>query len=234
MTCSADADRNIRLLVVIVFGAWAMDIALYSRVSTDRQEVENQLVELRAEARKRGVYIFREYVDEDVSASKIPLERRKVGKELVEGIKSKLFEAVWVWRLDRLTREGIDATRDLLAFMKRYDIKLFSLKEPEMNTDNELVKAILIDVLAWVAKQEAIKISERTKANLNIVKTELAEHGWHMSKKGNRITHLGHTAMLKDKTDEIKKLQQEGWTLRSLASKYSCSTTAIRTVLGDG
>jgi DNA invertase Pin-like site-specific DNA recombinase len=53
--------------------------------------------------------------------------------------------------LQRLTQSGV-------AF--------HSYTEPLMSTDNELVRDIVLAVMASLAKQEAIRISERTKAGL--------------------------------------------------------------------
>jgi DNA invertase Pin-like site-specific DNA recombinase len=45
-----------------------MKVALYLRVSTDRQETENQAVQLREFATKQGWQVFREYCDYESGA----------------------------------------------------------------------------------------------------------------------------------------------------------------------
>jgi len=46
------------------------EVALYSRVSTDRQTTENQLLELRAVAERHNWIIVDEYIDQGISGAK--------------------------------------------------------------------------------------------------------------------------------------------------------------------
>jgi DNA invertase Pin-like site-specific DNA recombinase len=78
-----------------------MRVALYARVSTTDQHVENQLAELRRYVEARGWAVFREYVDEGVSGSK---DRRPALDELLAAAKRGKFDVVACWRLDRLGR----------------------------------------------------------------------------------------------------------------------------------
>jgi len=47
-----------------------MDVAIYARVSTASQTVENQLIELRDAAKRLGWTVTHEIVDEGISGSK--------------------------------------------------------------------------------------------------------------------------------------------------------------------
>ena len=77
-----------------------MRVAIYARVSTFDQEPENQLAELRRYAAARG-WEAREFVDHGVSGAK---ERRPALDAMVADAKRRRFDAVVVWRLDRLGR----------------------------------------------------------------------------------------------------------------------------------
>jgi DNA invertase Pin-like site-specific DNA recombinase len=70
------------------------------------------------------------------------------------------------WSLDRFSREGINQTMRYLQLLDSYVVRFQSYAEEYLNTDNELVRDILISVLASLAKQERRRISERTKAGL--------------------------------------------------------------------
>jgi DNA invertase Pin-like site-specific DNA recombinase len=70
------------------------------------------------------------------------------------------------WSLDRFSREGINQTMRYLQLLDSYGVRFQSYAEEYLNTDNELVRDILISVLASLAKQERRRISERTKAGL--------------------------------------------------------------------
>jgi len=74
--------------------------AIYVRVSTHDQEVENQLEELRRFVEARG-WEAREYLDEGVSGA---LEQRPALNALVRDAKRRRFDVLVCWRLDRLGR----------------------------------------------------------------------------------------------------------------------------------
>ncbi len=83
-------------------------VALYSRVSTEDQDAENQLVELRAFCRRQGYEVAGEYIDHE-SGSKGKRERSGFAR-LFEDASKRKFDVVLVWSLDRFTREGIQKT----------------------------------------------------------------------------------------------------------------------------
>ena len=49
-----------------------MDVAIYARVSTTSQTVENQLIELRDAAKRLGWQVVHEIVDEGISGDVLP------------------------------------------------------------------------------------------------------------------------------------------------------------------
>ena len=73
---------------------------------------------------------------------------------------------VLVWALDRFSREGMHPTIVHLQRLASYGVAFHSYTEPLLSTDNELVRDIVLAVMASLAKQEAIRISERTKAGM--------------------------------------------------------------------
>jgi len=77
-----------------------MRAALYLRVSTSDQTVENQRIELARYAQARG-WTTVEYVDEAVSGAK---DRRPALDELLMDARRRKFDVLVCWRLDRLGR----------------------------------------------------------------------------------------------------------------------------------
>ena len=143
-----------------------MRVALYGRVSTDDrgQDPENQLTQLRAWCANAGHHIVAEYVDQD-SGRKGP-ERRKQFAALFEDASRRKFDCVLFWALDRFSREGMVPTILHLQRLSAYGVAFHSYTEAHLATDNELVRNILLATLASLAKVEAQKISERTKAGM--------------------------------------------------------------------
>ena len=143
-----------------------MRVALYGRVSTDDrgQDPENQLTQLRAWCANAGHDIIAEYVDQE-SGRKGP-ERRKQFAALFEDASRRKFDCVLFWALDRFSREGMVPTILHLQRLSAYGVAFHSYTEAHLATDNELVRNILLATLASLAKAEAQKISERTKAGM--------------------------------------------------------------------
>ena len=70
------------------------------------------------------------------------------------------------WSLDRFGREGMAQTVGHLQRLQANGVDFHSYTEEYLATDNELVRNILLAVMASVAKVEAQRISKRTKAGL--------------------------------------------------------------------
>jgi DNA invertase Pin-like site-specific DNA recombinase len=143
-----------------------MRVAIYARVSTDDkgQDPENQLTELRAWCTAAGHTISREYVDHE-SARK-GADKRKQFATLFDDAAKRKFDCVLFWALDRFSREGMAQTIIHLQRLSSYGIGFHSYTEAHLTTDNELVRNILLALLSSLAKVEAQKISERTKAGM--------------------------------------------------------------------
>jgi DNA invertase Pin-like site-specific DNA recombinase len=137
-----------------------MRIAIYARVSTDDkgQDPENQLRELRAWCSNSGYTIIQEYIDRQ--SGRRGADKRQQFAALLEGAARRKFDCVLFWALDRFSREGTAQT------IASYGVAFHSYTEPHLSTDNELVRNVLLALLSSLAKLEAQKISERTRAGM--------------------------------------------------------------------
>ncbi len=143
-----------------------MRVAIYGRVSTDDkgQDPENQLRELRAWCINSGHTIAGEYVEYE--SGRKGTHKRKQFAALFEDAAKRKFDCVLFWMLDRFSREGMAQTIVHLQRLTSYGVSFHSYTEPHLATDNELVRNILLALLSSLAKVEAQKISERTKAGM--------------------------------------------------------------------
>jgi len=82
-------------------------VAIYARVSTDKQDTENQAVQLREFARRQGWQVVREYVDYESGAKADRAEFR----QMFEDASRRKFDLLLFWALDRLSREGGSGAR---------------------------------------------------------------------------------------------------------------------------
>jgi DNA invertase Pin-like site-specific DNA recombinase len=143
-----------------------MRVAIYARVSTDDkgQDPENQLRELRAWCANSGHTITREYVEHE--SGRKGADKRKQFAALFDDAAKRKFDLVLFWALDRFSREGMAQTIAHLQRLTSYGVSFHSYTEPHLATDNELVRNILLALLSSLAKVEAQKISDRTKAGM--------------------------------------------------------------------
>jgi DNA invertase Pin-like site-specific DNA recombinase len=79
---------------------------------------------------------------------------------------------VLFWALDRFTREGMVPTIMHLQRLASCGAGFHSYTEPHLATDNELVRDILLALLASLAKQEAKRMSERVRAGMARAKAQ--------------------------------------------------------------
>src|SRR3984893_9079024 len=140
--------------------------AIDARDSTDSKSKasENQLMQLRAWCNRIGYVVVHEYVDHE-SGAKGADQRKQFGRLFADAARRE-FDMVLVWALDRFTRSGMVATVVDLQRLNSYGVSFHSYSEPHLSTDNELVRDVLLAVLASLAKLEREKISQRTKAGL--------------------------------------------------------------------
>src|SRR5919202_4349548 len=150
-------------------------VAIYARVSTDDkgQDPENQLRELRQWCRHAGHPIVREYVEHE-SGRNGTADRKQLA-QLMDDASRRQFDLLLFWSIDRFSREGMVPTVMHLQRSHSYGVAFHSDTEPYLATDNELARDILLSTLASLAKLEAKKISERTKAGMARVR-EAGKH----------------------------------------------------------
>jgi DNA invertase Pin-like site-specific DNA recombinase len=160
-------------------------VAIYARVSTDDkgQDPLNQLLQLRAFAEQQGWQIVKEYTDQ-LSAKN---GDRAGFKAMWKDAEAHRFDCLLFWSLDRLTREGTLATLTYLKRLGDQGIKFKSYTEQYIDSLGVFGDAI-IGILAAVAQQERIRISERTKAGLDRARKQGKRLGRPESKKPSRTT----------------------------------------------
>jgi DNA invertase Pin-like site-specific DNA recombinase len=138
-----------------------VDIAIYCRISTDKQDNQNQLDQLRVFAGTQGWHVKREYVD--VATGKNG--EREQFKALFRAASRREFALVLFWSLDRFSREGVLETLTYLQTLTRYGVGYRSFTEQYLDSCGMFREAV-ISILAVIAKQERVRLSERTLAGL--------------------------------------------------------------------
>ena len=197
--------------------AWRMKprrIVLYARVSTkDKgQDVENQLAQLREFAAKQDWTITHEYVDH---VSGKTADRRPHFQAMLAAAARREFDLVLFWSLDRFSREGVLPTLKHLEVLTSYGVAWKSFTEQYFDSCG-IFRDAVISIAATLAKQERLKISERTVAGLE------------RARKQGRIG--GRPKLVLDR-DQVRRLRNEGKSLREISDQMGLSLTTTARIL---
>jgi len=112
-----------------------------------------------------------------------------------------------------------------VGYLQRLDragVAFHSFTEEMLSTENELVRDILIAVMASLARQEALKISQRTKAGLERAKAN-----------GKRLGRPPISASIIEKIKRAKA-NNPAMSERALAKEVGVGKTTVRKLLSDG
>jgi DNA invertase Pin-like site-specific DNA recombinase len=187
-----------------------MKVALYARVSTkDRgQDTENQLVQLREFAASQGWAVYREFVDHATGKN----DDRVQFQAMFADASKRRFDCLLFWSLDRLSREGVLETLQHLNRLTACGIGYKSFTEQYFDSCG-VFKDAVIAIMATIAKQERVRLSERTKAGLALARS-----------KGKV---LGRPALSVAPAD-VASLRAQGLSGRAVARKLGISEGSVR------
>ena len=179
-------------------------VALYARVSSDRQDVDlsvaAQLRALRAYAKKNGYAIVREYVDE--SKSGLIDDRPEFKKMFDEARMPEAgFREVLVWKFSRFTRNREHAIA-YKTILRRRGIKVVSITEPVDGTPmGKLTEAVIESLDAFYSEDLATDVRRGMR--------EAASRGFWVS---SRTPYGYNRVMVQDRDKERPKLQPDNAT----------------------
>ena len=136
--------------------------AIYVRVSTDKQTVENQLRELRQIAERRGWQVVEEYHDAGISGSK-GRDQRPGLDQMLKDASRRRFDVVMAWAIDRLGRSLIDLLGTIQA-LEACGCDLY-LDQQAIDTTTPAGK-LMFQVTGAFAEFERSMIRQRVHAGL--------------------------------------------------------------------
>ena len=205
-------------------------VAIYARVSSDSQKERKTVLTQLAELERHlgadpNIVIVGRYVDDGVGGP-IPLRERPAGRRLLADAQRGLFDEVWMFKVDRLSRDDIDplvVRREL----EQFHVKLLALHE---NLENPLEFAIRVAFAAEERRQFLV----RTTAGMR----RAAENGRYCGgivPIGFRVEGLKQTARLVPsdviirgdwtEADLVKhvyrRLAIDGWSCRRIADELN-------------
>jgi DNA invertase Pin-like site-specific DNA recombinase len=190
-----------------------MKVALYLRVSTDKQDTENQAVQLREFAKRSDWQIVREYVDHGISGGK---SERAALNDMFADASKRRFDLLLFWSLDRLSREGVLPTLRYLERLTAYGVQWRSFTEQFFDSCGPFRDAV-IAIMATLARQEKIRRSERTIAGLERARA--------------RGVRLGRPKSLTVTPRDVRRMRASGNSFRVTARKLGISLRSVQRLL---
>lgn len=185
-----------------------MKCLIYTRVSTDRQENDNQIAQLREFAEKSGWEIID--IVTDVCSGGTTAEQRQGLSKVFSLASRKKFDVLLFWSLDRFSREGSRKTLEYLTRLDACGVKWHSYTEQFISSCGIFADAI-ISIMAALARQEKIRIQERTKAGLE------------RAKRKGKV--LGRPQAI-DRA-KILELRTQGLSMRKIAAELGISAPRV-------
>jgi len=193
-----------------------MKTAIYARVSTKNggQDPLNQLSQLREYCQKQGWEITAEYID--LCSGKT--SERPQFKAMFDAAYRREFDVVLFWSLDRFSREGVLETLQHLQKLTSYGVAFKSFAEEYLDGTG-LFRDAVISILAAIAKQERVRLSERTLAGLERARAK------------GRVGGRPKIRREKDRdAAKIRQLRDEGQSYQEIADELGRSRSDIHRV----
>lgn len=175
--------------------------AIYVRVSTTDQELENQIRDLTAYSLKNNWEIYNTYSDV-VTGQETREDKRPGFNNLFKDAHKKLFDIVLFWDLSLFSRAGTLYILQKLQELKNLNIDWVSYQESYFSSLGQFSN-VFISIMSTLAKIEREKISERTKSGL---RRAIAE--------GKKI---GRPRIPDEIRNKVKRLLESGTGIRETA-----------------
>lgn len=184
--------------------------ALYVRTSTsDRQDTAMQIRDLESYAKTRGWNVVKVFEDKGFTGTN---SNRPALKALLCDARARKFDLILVWRLDRFGRSLREIVL-MLQDLADYGVEFCSLKDSlDLSTSQG---KLMLHIVAAFAQYEAEIIKSRVRSGLENAKA-----------KGQK---LGRPKKRNDA--EIKRLREEGLSIRQIAKQLGISPAAVQRAL---
>lgn len=157
----------------------------YLRVSTDKQDVENQKHGILEYANTKGlskiVYI------EDTASGKLHWRDRKLGELMTNTCAAG--DVVLFGEFSRIGRSTLQVLEVLQEGLKN-EVEIHIAKD-KVIMDDSIQSTIYATVLGLAAEIERSFIAMRTKESISKRKADIKEKGYFLNAKGEKVTGLG-------------------------------------------
>lgn len=183
-------------------------VAIYARVSTNKQKVDMQLRELRDFVKRSGWKIFDEFIDQGFTGANT---KRPAFNEMMTAAKRRRFDILLVWKLDRLSR----SLKDLINTLDELGAIGIHFISYDNNLDTTTPTGKLVfQIIGAVAEFEKDIIRERVKAGIENAR-----------QKGQR---LGRPSINNEIFEKAISLRKQGLSFRNIENQLGLGEGTIR------
>src|SRR5450759_4845184 len=190
-------------------------VAIYLRVSTSKQDTDNQRRELEAVAERSGWKVVKVYEDAGISGAK-GRDQRPGLDAMMKAVNAKEFDMVASWSVDRLGRSLTDLL-SILQNLHEKGVGLF-LHQQGLNTSTTAGKA-MFQILGVFAEFERGIIRERVNAGL--------------ARANSRGTKLGRRRVKPSVEARIVELRAEGHGILKIRKMLGIGTSVVQLVFSE-
>lgn len=184
-------------------------VAIYTRVSTDQQTVENQRLELQAVADRLGWTIIEELADEGISGAK-GRDQRPAFDRLMQMVTRKEIDLIACWSVDRLGR-SLQHLVSFLGEINERNVGLY-LHTQGLDTTTPAGRA-MFSMLSVFADFERSILRERIMAGLK-----------RSTKKS------GRPPLDPEKAEKIRSTLGTGLSINATARKLKCGVGTVHRI----
>ena len=197
-------------------------VVIYARVSTQGQDYERQLSELRAYADKMGYEIVEEFC-EKVSGAKMVAEREALS-ELLAYVEAHKVDKVLIYECSRLSRRAVDFLQ-VIETMTARKISVYihqnGLETLLTNGQPNPIAQLVLGILAQFNSMERSLIRSRMESGYNHYRNQGGAVG---RKTGYRKS----AEQMREQYKEEIKLLRKGYSLRNISAITSTSVNTLR------
>ncbi|WP_300646071.1 recombinase family protein [uncultured Duncaniella sp.] len=195
---------------------------IYARVSTQGQDYDRQLAELRQYADRMGYEVVKTFSEKISGAKKV--KERQAMSELLAYVETNKVDKVLIYECSRLSRRAVD----FLSIIEIFNDKKISLYIHQNGLETLLpsgeinpIATLVLGILAQFNSMERSLIRSRMESGYNNYRNNGGAVG---RKTGYRKT----TEQMKEEYAEEIRLLKKGYSLRNIAKITSTSVNTLR------
>lgn len=191
-----------------------MKTAIYLRVSTTQQTVENQKLQLEQFAKSREWKIVKTYADEGLSGDS---KNRPAFNQMIADAHKRKFETILIYQLSRFGRSMSEVIKNITD-LKASGVSIYSYSENLSTAEDSPYGKIVLAVLSALGEIELDLIRERVRSGVSRALAAGTKFG---------RPHVGFDI------SKALKLRKEGMSIRKIAKLLGVSKSTLAARLKD-